>query len=59
MDKLEFLDVLGRVLARELPQEEVLSNVAYYRNYIEQQVSRGRSEEEVLRELGGDDNDNE
>lgn len=52
MDKLEFLDVLGRVLARELPQEEVLSDVAYYRNYIEQQVSRGRSEEEVLRELG-------
>lgn len=52
MDKHEFLDVLSRALARELPQAEVFGNVEYYRNYIEQQISAGRSESEVLGELG-------
>ena len=52
MTKNEFLDALGRMLNRELSEEEVRSNVNYYANYIEQQVRGGKTEEQVLLELG-------
>lgn len=52
MTKNEFLDTLARVLNRELSESEVRSNIRYYEDYIGQQTVGGRSEEEVLRELG-------
>lgn len=52
MTKNEFLDTLARVLNRELSESEVRSNIRYYEGYIDQQTAGGRSEAEVLRELG-------
>lgn len=52
MTKQEFLDILGRALNRELSAEETAENLHYYENYIRQEVSRGKSEEQVLAELG-------
>ena len=52
MSKQEFLDTLRRALARELSESEVADNINYYWNYIEQQVASGKSEEQVLSELG-------
>lgn len=52
MTKNEFLDTLARVLNRELSESEVRSNIRYYEDYIDQQTAGGRSEAEVLRELG-------
>ena len=52
MSKEEFLDTLRKVLARELSESEVADNINYYWNYIEQQVASGKSEEQVLSELG-------
>lgn len=52
MTKQEFLDTLRRSLARELSEPEVADNINYYWNYIEEQIASGKSEEQVLRELG-------
>lgn len=52
MSKQEFLDTLRRALARELSESEVADNINYYWNYIEQQIASGKSEEQVLAELG-------
>lgn len=52
MTKNEFLDALARVLNRELSESEVRSNISYYADYIDQQTAGGRSEAEVLAELG-------
>lgn len=39
-------------LSGTLPQGKVLEHVDYYRNYIESQMRSGKSEEEVIAELG-------
>ena len=52
MTKQEFLDILGKILKRELCDTEVAENIRYYEQYIAQQMSTGKSEEAVLRELG-------
>lgn len=52
MSKQEFLETLRRALARELSESEVADNINYYWNYIEQQIAMGKSEEQVLQELG-------
>lgn len=52
MSKQEFLETLRRALARELSESEVADNINYYWNYIEQQIAMGKSEEQVLLELG-------
>ena len=52
MSKQEFLDTLRRALARELSESEVADNINYYWNYIEQQIASGKSEAQVISELG-------
>ncbi len=52
MTKQEFLETLGKILNRELPEQEVADNLRYYEQYIAQQMRNGRTEEEVLSELG-------
>ena len=52
MSKQEFLETLRKVLARELSENEVADNINYYWNYIEQQIASGKTEEQVLQELG-------
>ena len=52
MTKQEFLETLGKILNRELSEAEVQDNLRYYENYIGQEVAKGRTEEQVLAELG-------
>ena len=52
MNKLQFLEILGQKLAEELPRNRVISNLQYYESYIDGAVSAGKSEQEVLEELG-------
>lgn len=52
MTKQEFLTVLQEALSEELNGAQVNEQVNYYRRYIEEQVAGGRTESEVLDELG-------
>lgn len=52
MTKQEFLETLGRILNRELSEQEVAENLHYYEQYITQQMNSGKTEEQVLGELG-------
>lgn len=49
MNKKEFLAILQECLEGELPSEEIKSNIAYYKDYIE---NNGESEKAVLEQLG-------
>lgn len=52
MNKNEFLNKLERSLSGKVPTEQLRSDVSYYENYINSQVRNGRSESDVLTELG-------
>lgn len=52
MDKEEFLQSLRRDLSGDVPQNVLEENVKYYREYIDGEIAKGRSEEEVIAELG-------
>lgn len=52
MSKSEFLSKLKSLLSYELPGNLVEENLDYYRGYIEEEIKKGRSESEVLDELG-------
>ena len=52
MNKKEFLDILYEQLSGQMPEGNVAAHVQYYRNYIEVAVTQGRTETEVLNELG-------
>ncbi len=52
MNKNTFLEELRRALAGEVSEDEVRSNIDYYNNYIMDEVKRGRTEAQVLAELG-------
>ena len=52
MDRTEFIDRLQRALAGGVNSSRVAENVQYYREYIDVEIRKGRSEEEVLQSLG-------
>lgn len=52
MNSEEFLDKLRRALYSTGSQSLILENVEYYKNYIAGELGKGRSEAEVLEELG-------
>ena len=52
MSKAEFLDGLRRALSATGSSSLIEENLAYYNNYIDAEISKGRSEAEVLEELG-------
>lgn len=52
MDKREFIDKLQRALAGGLGSSMVMENVRYYEEYIDSEVRKGRSESDVLAQLG-------
>lgn len=52
MNKEEFLEILKNQLAGQMDGDEILSNLRYYSDYIDSRIGRGRTEEEVLNELG-------
>ena len=52
MTKLEFLNALRETLANELNPAQVEEQVQYYTRYIDDQISLGHTEAEVMAELG-------
>ena len=52
MDRTEFIDKLQRALAGGLKSGQVAENVSYYQEYIDSEMRKGRSEAEVLEQLG-------
>lgn len=52
MTRYEFLTKLREALIAELDEREVEAQIEYYNSYIMDEVSRGRSEGEVMEELG-------
>lgn len=52
MDRTEFMEKLQRSLAGGVNSSRVAENVQYYREYIDVEIRKGRSEKEVLEGLG-------
>ena len=52
MDRSEFLDVLGRSLKGKVDDNEYASQMEYYTSYFQDEIASGRSEQEILEELG-------
>lgn len=52
MGKKEFIEQLRRSLSSINDYTFVNDTISYYENYIESQIRMGKSEEEVMRELG-------
>ena len=53
MKKQEFLDILTRKLTGQFTSTEVKDNIQYYDGYISGEVYKGKSEEQVIQEIGG------
>ena len=52
MRKTEFLQELREALDGEVSASVIQSNISYYDQYISQEASKGRSEEDVIEEIG-------
>lgn len=52
MTKKEFMIRLQRALNNNMGSKEAIPHVEYYQEYIEIEVRKGRSPEEILEELG-------
>lgn len=52
MNREEFLKQFREALEGKVSEQVINENMRYYRNYINNQVGNGKSEQEVLRELG-------
>lgn len=52
MNKQEFLEGLQHALSGEVPPEVVRENMRYYDDYIQTELQKGRSEADVMGELG-------
>ena len=52
MNKQEFIDSLRRNLSTIGDYNFVNDTISYYENYIETQIRMGKTEEQVMRELG-------
>lgn len=52
MNKQIFLDTLRRALYGKIDDMTLADHIQYYENYISQEMVSGRSEQEVLDELG-------
>lgn len=52
MSRAQFLEILRDQLTGQMHEGKVAAHVRYYEDYIQSQVRGGRSEEEILAELG-------
>lgn len=52
MDKRTFMEKMQRALAGGLNSVQVADNMRYYQDYIESEIRKGRSEADVLAQLG-------
>lgn len=53
MNREEFLNRLGASLNGEVPTSVIQENLNYYDGYIRDEAAKGRSEEEIIDEIGG------
>ena len=53
MNREEFLSRLGAALNGEVPASVIQENLNYYDGYIREEASKGRTEEEIIDEIGG------
>ena len=51
MTKKEFLDKLGEALLENMDVSEAMSHIQYYKEYIENEVAKGKNEKEVVAAL--------
>lgn len=52
MDKTKFLEGLKEALQGELSAAEVNNQLLYYERYIDEELRKGRTQEDILDELG-------
>lgn len=52
MTRQEFLDELRTILAGEISAEATMDAYRYYSNYIDEEINKGKREEDVIEELG-------
>lgn len=52
MNKLEFLNGLRQALVLKMDENKIQEQIKYYEDYIESEVHQGRTEAEVVAELG-------
>lgn len=52
MTKKEFLNILKKELENNLSNDELLYQLKYYEKYIDDEIKSGKTEEQVLSELG-------
>ena len=52
MTKYEFLKELREALEGQVPMNEIEDSISYYRDYFSRQEAGGRSQQEILEELG-------
>lgn len=52
MDKYEFIRQLNACLKGKVSSRELSDTIAYYEDYIDTEIKKGRSEEEVVKSLG-------
>lgn len=52
MNKEQFIDTLRRALYGKIDDYTLSDHIRYYEDYIDQEMRKGRSEQEVLQELG-------
>lgn len=52
MDKKKFLEILKDQLEGQMPEGMIAGHIQYYRDYIDDALKHGKSEDTVLSELG-------
>ena len=52
MNKEQFIDALRRALYGKIDDYTLQDHIRYYEDYIRQEMGKGRTEQEVLQELG-------
>ena len=52
MNKEEFLQGLTKALSGKVPPEAIRENLRYYEEYIRTEMGKGRSESDIMEELG-------
>ena len=52
MTKIEFLEKLRTALSSDVPSGELQENLNYYSQYIDEEMRKGRTEQDVMDELG-------
>lgn len=52
MDRAAFIETLRRALYGKVDDASLMEHIHYYEDYIAQETAKGRSEEDILNELG-------